>query len=84
MKKNPWVTQYALALWRQETGLLPECPGVYFFLDAIGNILYIGKATSLRDRVRSYFSGDIFETRGPKIVLMLERAQSIAYCESEV
>jgi excinuclease ABC subunit C len=83
MLKTPWTTQYALALWRQETALLPECPGVYFFLDAAGDILYIGKATSLRDRVRSYFSGDIFETRGPKIVLMLERAETIAYRESD-
>ncbi len=83
MSKNPWSKQYDLALWRQDTGLLPECPGVYFFVDAMGTVLYIGKATSLRDRVRSYFSGDIVETRGPKIVLMLERAQSIAYCESD-
>ncbi|MEI8104029.1 MAG: hypothetical protein WCG84_03975 [Candidatus Moraniibacteriota bacterium] len=40
-------------------------------------ILYIGKATSLRDRVRSYFSRDIARTRGPKIVAMLERAQVV-------
>ncbi|MBP7811290.1 MAG: GIY-YIG nuclease family protein [Candidatus Moranbacteria bacterium] len=83
MSKIPWTYRYDLALWRQDTGLLPECPGVYFFLDAADEILYIGKATSLRDRVRSYFSGDISETRGPKIVLMLERAQSIAYCEMD-
>lgn len=83
MPKHPWTKKHALALWRQETGLLPELPGVYFFLDAKGEILYIGKATSLRDRVRSYFSGDIFETRGPKIVLMLERAASIAFRETD-
>lgn len=69
--------------WRQDTALLPECPGVYFFLDAEGVILYIGKATSLRDRVRSYFSQDIMETRGPKIMLMLERARMIAYRETD-
>ena len=68
-----------IAAWRQDTALLPELPGVYFFLDAEGSILYIGKATSLRDRVRSYFSQDIMETRGPKISLMLERARVIAY-----
>ena len=34
---------------------LPESPGVYFFRDAAGEILYIGKAKSLRNRVRSYF-----------------------------
>jgi excinuclease UvrABC nuclease subunit len=41
------------------------------------NILYIGKATSLRDRVRSYFSVDIARARGPKIVAMLERASAV-------
>lgn len=34
---------------------LPSSPGVYQFKDAEGEILYIGKAKSLRDRVRSYF-----------------------------
>jgi excinuclease UvrABC nuclease subunit len=34
---------------------LPANPGVYFFRKGT-DILYIGKATSLRDRVRSYFS----------------------------
>lgn len=34
---------------------LPQCPGVYFFLDKDGNPLYIGKATSLRSRALSYF-----------------------------
>ena len=34
---------------------LPDEPGVYSMLDADGNILYVGKAKSLRERVRSYF-----------------------------
>lgn len=34
---------------------LPEAPGVYIFLDDEGRPLYVGKAASLRDRVRSYF-----------------------------
>lgn len=34
---------------------LPDAPGVYFFRGARRKILYIGKATSLRDRVRSYW-----------------------------
>ena len=33
---------------------LPDKPGVYFFLKG-KEILYIGKATSLRDRIKSYF-----------------------------
>jgi len=36
--------------------LLPEKPGVYLFKDDKGKVLYVGKAASLRNRVRSYFS----------------------------
>lgn len=34
---------------------LPKSPGVYFFKDASGEIIYIGKAAVLRNRVRQYF-----------------------------
>jgi excinuclease ABC subunit C len=40
---------------REIAALLPESPGVYLFKDAGGNVLYVGKAASLRSRVRSYF-----------------------------
>lgn len=63
----------------QKKNALPETPGVYFFLGENKETLYIGKATSLRDRVKSYFSRDIVETRGPKISLMLEKACFIGY-----
>lgn len=58
---------------------LPDMPGVYFFLGEDGHILYIGKATSLRDRVRSYFSSDMLVTRGPKIAKMLELVRNISW-----
>jgi DNA polymerase-3 subunit epsilon len=40
------------------TTKLPRRPGVYLFRDRGGRILYVGKATNLRARVRSYFGGD--------------------------
>ena len=40
---------------REIAALLPESPGVYLFKGAAGNVLYVGKAASLRSRVRSYF-----------------------------
>lgn len=62
---------------------LPELPGVYFFLDDKKELLYIGKATSLYDRVKSYFSRDISATRGPKIGLMLDLVRFIAYTRTD-
>lgn len=52
-------------------------PGIYMFLDAEGKPLYIGRATSLKDRVKSYFSNDLITTRGPRIIDMVTRAKGI-------
>lgn len=57
---------------------LPDEPGIYLFKKG-KKILYIGKATSLRDRVRSYFSSDLVKGRGERIVGMVAEAQSIAH-----
>lgn len=61
---------------------LPETPGVYLWRDKEDKILYIGKATSLRDRVRSYFSNDIIKTRGAHIVDMVFKAETVTYQET--
>lgn len=62
---------------------LPENPGVYLFRDYRGRPLYIGRATSLNDRVRSYFSNDIIETRGPRIVDMVTKSKKITWQETD-
>jgi excinuclease ABC subunit C len=41
---------------REQLGSLPRGPGVYLFRDAGDDVLYVGKAKSLRARVRSYFN----------------------------
>lgn len=61
---------------------LPETPGVYFFRDDEGNILYIGKATSLKDRVKSYFALDLIETRGLKVVNMVLASKIVTFEET--
>jgi len=62
---------------------LPDAPGVYFFKDKVEKILYIGRATSIRDRVKSYFGNDLIETRGPLLIDMMTKAVSIDHKETD-
>jgi excinuclease ABC subunit C len=57
---------------------LPDNPGVYFFQKG-DEILYIGKATELKSRVRSYFSADLIKTRGAQIVDMVFKADTLRW-----
>ena len=61
---------------------LPDSPGVYLFKKG-RKILYIGKAASLRDRVRSYFAKDLAETRGARIVGMVAEAASLSWQKTD-
>jgi excinuclease ABC subunit C len=55
---------------------LPDVPGVYLFKKG-RTVLYVGKATSLRDRVRSYFDNDLIATRGPRVVDMVTKSDRL-------
>lgn len=57
---------------------LPDESGVYFFMRG-NDILYIGKATSLKSRVRSYFDNNILHTRGLHIANMVTLADNLKY-----
>ena len=41
---------------REDISSLPNAPGVYYFVNNRGKVIYVGKAKSLRDRIKSYFS----------------------------
>ena len=68
----------ALALLvQQKLATLPREPGVYLFRDRDGRVLYVGKAKSLRSRVRSYFAesggdGRFFIPLLPELIADLE------------
>ncbi len=51
---------------------LPDSPGVYLFKDASKEILYVGKARSLKDRVKSYFSKGRKDSKTERLVRRVE------------
>ncbi|AUX47234.1 excinuclease ABC subunit C [Sorangium cellulosum] len=52
---TPSVKQDSEALLAAKLASLPTTPGCYLFIDKTGAVVYVGKAKSLRSRVRSYF-----------------------------
>jgi DNA polymerase III subunit epsilon len=57
---------------------LPSAPGVYLFKDARGRVLYVGKSTNLRSRVRTYFTASEMRTRMAEMVACAERVDAVA------
>ncbi len=55
---------------------IPRKPGVYLFKDQTEQVIYIGKALSLKDRVRSYFNPRLTD---PKTKLMIAHADSLEH-----
>ncbi len=56
---------------------LPKQPGVYQFFDAEGEVMYVGKAIDLRNRVRSYFHASA--QRGHKVTRLVEGMATIEW-----
>jgi ribosomal protein L11 methylase PrmA len=54
---------------REKANGLPLLPGVYIMMDKTGQVIYVGKAKALKNRVSSYFHG----SHGPKTELMISK-----------
>ncbi|MEA4882705.1 MAG: excinuclease ABC subunit UvrC [Clostridia bacterium] len=58
-------------------GSLPTTPGVYLMKDSSGEVIYVGKAVNLRNRVRQYFQSS--KNHSPKVARMVENIADIDY-----
>lgn len=56
---------------------LPENPGIYIMRDEDNEIIYVGKAKNLKNRVRQYFQSS--RGHSPKVVAMVERIRNLEY-----
>ena len=63
---------------------LPDCPGVYMHKDKLGQVIYVGKAISLRNRVRQYFQASA--NHSPKVKAMVSHIAEFEYitCQTEM
>lgn len=66
---------------REKLDKLPESPGVYIYRDGKGDIIYVGKAVSLKHRVRSYFGASA--GRDPKVKALMSRARDLEYITTD-
>jgi len=66
---------------REKIRQFPDAPGVYLMKDARGVVLYVGKARSLRDRVRSYFVGSLHDERA-HVAAMMREVADVDYVEA--
>ena len=58
-----------LEILREKANMLPLLPGVYIMLDEHGQVIYVGKAKKLKNRVSSYFHGEHL----PKVAAMVDK-----------
>lgn len=61
----------------EQLKLLPEKPGVYIMKDKYGEIIYVGKAISLKNRVRQYFQNS--KNHGAKVSAMVSNISEFEY-----
>jgi excinuclease ABC subunit C len=62
---------------RPPAGTIPESPGSYQFKDAAGRVIYVGKASNLRQRLSNYFQSP--RNLHPRTAQMVETAESVEW-----
>ncbi|MBL3657779.1 exonuclease domain-containing protein [Fulvivirga sediminis] len=93
LKRNSKETTLPPNLPKEEYSNLPELPGVYYFHDQHGNVIYVGKAINIKKRITGHFSGTSkhkrnqfirneihhisFELTGNELVALLLESQEI-------
>lgn len=61
----------------EQSKKLPERPGVYIMKDSLGNIIYVGKAINLKNRVKQYFQFSSNHTR--KVAAMVQQIKTFEF-----
>jgi DNA polymerase-3 subunit epsilon len=93
LKRNSGETILPPNLPKEEFDKLPAKCGVYYFLDARGNVIYVGKAINIKKRIAGHFTGDArewsrsnirneihhitFELTGNELIALLLESQEI-------
>src|SRR5689334_18327395 len=93
LKRNSGETMLPPNLPRTEFDKLPAKPGVYYFHDAKGKVIYVGKAINIKKRIAGHFTGDArewnrsnirneihqisYELTGTELIALLLEAQEI-------
>lgn len=93
LKRNSGETILPPNLPKEEYDRLPAKAGVYYFLDARGNVIYVGKAVNIKKRIAGHFTGEArewnrsnirneihhitFELTGSELIALIFEAQEI-------
>ncbi len=75
LEKSPFL--------KRKLGDLPQRPGCYLYRDEGGNLLYVGKAKVLRNRVKSYFQNKSLDAKTRRLVARIWDIELIV-CETEL
>lgn len=75
------ASKHVVRIRREVLGALPARPGVYFMKDGRGRTIYVGKALSLRERVRTYFTA--VEGHPPRIRKMVRSVRDVDWKETD-